>query len=51
MHVVDAALVGADIATIPFSVIEQLIRHPLTDIGINRFLEDYKKIPMSKNAK
>ena len=45
MHVVDAALIGADIATIPFAVIEQLIKHPLTDIGIQRFLEDYKKIP------
>jgi transaldolase len=45
VHVVDAALAGSDIATIPFSVIEQLIKHPLTDIGIQRFLEDYKKIP------
>ncbi|MBI4981591.1 MAG: fructose-6-phosphate aldolase [Candidatus Omnitrophica bacterium] len=45
VHVLDAALVGADIATIPFNVIEQLIKHPLTDIGIQRFLEDYKKIP------
>jgi len=45
LHVVDAAKIGADIATIPFAVIEQLIRHPLTDIGIARFLEDYKKIP------
>ncbi len=45
MHVVNAALIGADIATIPFLVIEQLIKHPLTDIGINKFLEDYKKIP------
>jgi transaldolase len=45
LHVVDAALIGADIATVPFAVIEQLIRHPLTDIGIQRFLEDYKKIP------
>jgi transaldolase len=45
IHVVDAALIGADIATIPFTVIEQLIKHPLTDIGIQRFLEDYKKIP------
>jgi transaldolase len=45
LHVVDAALIGADIATVPFSVIEQLIKHPLTDIGIQRFLEDYKKIP------
>lgn len=45
VHVVDAAKAGADIATIPFAVIEQLIKHPLTDIGIQRFLEDYKKIP------
>jgi transaldolase len=48
LHVVDAALLGADIATVPFSVIEQLLKHPLTDIGIQRFLEDYKKIPKSK---
>lgn len=45
LHVVDAALIGADIATVPFAVIEQLIKHPLTDIGAQRFLEDYKKIP------
>ncbi len=45
MHVVDSAKIGADVATVPFAVIEQLIKHPLTDIGIQRFLEDYKKIP------
>ena len=45
MHVVEAAMIGADIATVPYAVIEQLIKHPLTDIGIQRFLEDYKKIP------
>lgn len=45
LHVVEAAVLGADIATIPFAVIEQLIRHPLTDLGIQKFLEDYKKIP------
>ncbi len=45
VHVVEAAKIGADIATIPFSVIEQLVKHPLTDIGVKRFLEDYKKIP------
>jgi len=45
MHVVDAALLGADIATVPFGVIEQLIKHPLTEIGVQRFLEDFKKIP------
>lgn len=45
LHIVDAAIIGADIATVPYAVIEQLIKHPLTDIGIQRFLEDYKKIP------
>ncbi len=45
VHVVDAALIGADIATVPFLVIEQLIKHPLTDIGVQKFLEDYKKVP------
>ena len=45
VHVVEAALLGADIATIPFAVIGQLVKHPLTDIGIQRFLDDYKKIP------
>jgi len=51
VHVLKAALIGADIATIPYSVIEQLIKHPLTDIGIDRFLQDYKKIPQANNAK
>ncbi|HTZ11699.1 MAG TPA: fructose-6-phosphate aldolase [Candidatus Margulisiibacteriota bacterium] len=45
LHVLEAAKIGADIATIPFAVIEQLIKHPLTDIGIQRFIEDHKKIP------
>lgn len=45
LHVVDAAKLGADIATVPFGVIEQLLKHPLTDIGVQRFLDDYKKIP------
>lgn len=44
LHVVDAALNGADIATIPFNVIESLVKHPLTDIGIERFLKDWKKV-------
>jgi transaldolase len=44
LHVVDAALAGADIATIPFNVIESLIKHPLTDIGIERFLKDWEKV-------
>ncbi len=42
-HVVEAALIGADVATIPFKVLKQMVKHPLTDIGIARFLEDYKK--------
>ncbi len=42
-HVLDAALIGADIATIPLKVIEQLARHPLTDIGIEQFLADWEK--------
>jgi transaldolase len=40
-HVVEAALLGADIATIPFSVMEKLVKHPLTDAGIARFLKDW----------
>ena len=43
IHVLDAALMGADIATIPFKVIQQLTRHPLTDIGVEKFLADWKK--------
>jgi len=45
IHVLEAALIGADVATIPYKVIEQLIKHPLTDIGIERFLEDWRKVP------
>ncbi|HEX4459965.1 MAG TPA: fructose-6-phosphate aldolase [Polyangia bacterium] len=44
-HVVDAAMLGADVCTIPFSVMQQLIKHPLTDIGLKKFVEDAKKIP------
>jgi transaldolase len=44
LHVVDAALAGAHIATIPFSVIDQMVKHPLTDIGIEKFLADWKKL-------
>lgn len=45
LHVLDAALMGANIATIPFKVIEQLAKHPLTDVGIDRFLKDWEKVP------
>jgi transaldolase len=44
-HVVDAAMIGADVATIPHSVILQLLKHPLTDLGLAKFLADAKKIP------
>jgi transaldolase len=44
-HVLDAALMGADIATIPFKVIAQLVKHPLTEKGIEAFLNDWKKVP------
>jgi len=43
MHVTEAALNGAHIATVPFNVLKQLVKHPLTDIGIERFLADWKK--------
>ncbi|MFH1218205.1 MAG: fructose-6-phosphate aldolase [Pseudomonadota bacterium] len=43
VHVLDAALIGADIATIPYSVIAQLAKHPLTDIGMEKFLADWEK--------
>ena len=45
LHVLEAAMMGAHVATIPYKVLKQLLKHPLTDIGIDRFLEDYKKIP------
>ncbi|HTK81303.1 MAG TPA: fructose-6-phosphate aldolase [Bacteroidota bacterium] len=43
LHVVESAMMGAHIGTMPFSVITQLIKHPLTDIGLDRFLADWKK--------
>ncbi|MGZ5966690.1 MAG: fructose-6-phosphate aldolase [Polyangiales bacterium] len=45
LHVVEAALIGAGVCTIPFKVIQQLAYHPLTDIGLAKFLEDAKKTP------
>ena len=45
LHVLDAALLGADIATIPFKVIKQLAGHPLTDVGIKKFLDDWRSVP------
>jgi len=48
LHVLDAAMMGADIATIPYSVIAQLAKHPLTDIGLQKFLKDWEKVPQKK---
>jgi len=45
VHVVEAALAGADVATMPFAVIEALVKHPLTDVGLKKFLEDWQKLP------
>lgn len=44
LHVVEAALIGADVATIPFAVLEKMVKHPLTDVGIERFLKDWSKV-------
>jgi transaldolase len=48
IHVLEAARLGAHVATIPFAVIDQLARHPLTDIGLKKFLSDWEKVPKEK---
>ena len=48
LHVTEAALAGADVATMPFSVIQQLIKHPLTDVGLQRFLADWDKLQKAR---
>jgi transaldolase len=45
LHIREAALLGAHVATMPYSVLEQLMKHPLTDIGLERFLKDWEKVP------
>jgi transaldolase len=45
IHVLEAARIGADIATIPYNVLMGLVKHPLTDIGIERFLKDWQNVP------
>lgn len=45
VHVLEAAMMGADIATVPFKVLMQLAKHPLTDIGVDKFLADWEKVP------
>jgi transaldolase len=44
LHVVEAAMMGADVCTMPFDVIDKLFKHPLTDIGLDKFLSDWKKL-------
>ncbi len=44
LHLVEAAMMGADVATMPFAVIDKLFNHPLTDIGLEKFLSDWKKL-------
>ena len=51
LHVLDAARMGAHIATIPYSVIAQLAKHPLTDIGLAKFLKDWEKVPKRSSRK
>lgn len=51
LHVRDAALAGADVATIPFKVMDLLIKHPLTDIGIEKFLADWRKVPQEAGVR
>jgi len=48
LHIREAALLGADVATMPFKVLEQLLNHPLTDIGLERFLKDWEKVKALK---
>lgn len=50
-HVLEAALVGADVVTIPFEVLEKMFKHPMTDIGLDRFLKDWKKYQDYMNKK
>src|SRR3970282_1316411 len=45
IHVIEAAKIGADIVTLPFEVLQKLTKHALTDVGLKRFLEDWKKVP------
>jgi transaldolase len=48
LHLVEAAMIGADVATVPFEVIEKMLKHPLTDSGLKKFLDDWAKIPVAK---
>lgn len=48
MHLVQSALIGADVCTVPFSVIQQMMKHPLTDVGLEKFLADHRKANANK---
>ena len=50
LHAVEAARIGAEIATMPFAVLEALVKHPLTDAGLDRFLQDWEKLPAEAKA-
>lgn len=50
LHVVEAARLGADVATLPFAVLEALVKHPLTDAGLERFLKDWEQLPPEAKA-
>jgi transaldolase len=45
IHVIDAAITGAHIATVPWPILQKMVKHTLTDVGIKRFLEDWEKVP------
>ncbi len=49
LHLVDCALAGADVATMPFKVVMQLLKHPLTDIGLEKFLADWEKLQATES--
>ena len=51
IHVIDAAKAGAHVATMPFSVLEMLMKHPLTDIGLKKFLDDWEKAKKEMGTK
>jgi transaldolase len=48
IHVRDAAMIGADVVTLPFATFQMLVKHPLTDIGLAKFLDDWKKVPVDQ---
>ena len=50
LHVVEAARIGADIVTLPFAVLDALVKHPLTDAGLERFLKDWEQLPTQAKA-